>query len=314
MKFRKAISSDIPLIINLLKISLGEQRMPKTMAFWNWKHIENPFGESLLLLAESNNQIIGLRAFMKWEWEDQNRTWKALRAVDTAIHPDYQGKGIFTKLTRTLLLQAAEENYDFIYNTPNKNSLPGYLKMGWQKLGHLPIQVQLNLNFKNSKVPLPKATDANTFINICKKVKNRKNTRLSTNNHLNFLIWRYLYCPQFNYQFLTDENTYLLIFRIKETAFGREFRILDILTLSENKKINFILLNKEIRKIQLKYGIVYSSFMKSKRISLPKFFTLPFSAFLPLMTLRKVSDNTDLPYQLLDINNWDFTLGDMELF
>jgi hypothetical protein len=105
MQVVEATSSDIPEIITVLKSSLGEGLLPKSAEYFIWKHIHNPFGGSKILLAKENNQIIGVRAFMYWNWVCGNDVIKTVRAVDTATLPTHQGKGIFKKLT----LQAVDE-------------------------------------------------------------------------------------------------------------------------------------------------------------------------------------------------------------
>jgi N-acetylglutamate synthase-like GNAT family acetyltransferase len=65
MQIRAANDSDIPAIIDLLKISLGETLLPKSENYWRWKHIENPFGPSPVLLAVEDNNLIGVRALQK---------------------------------------------------------------------------------------------------------------------------------------------------------------------------------------------------------------------------------------------------------
>ena len=99
MEIREADKDDISGILKVLKASLGETSSKKTERVWNYKHVDNPFGKSLVLLAEENNQIIGVRAFMRWKWQQGKDIYSALRAVDTATHPDHQGKGVFKKLT-----------------------------------------------------------------------------------------------------------------------------------------------------------------------------------------------------------------------
>ncbi len=59
---------------------------------------------------------------------------RAVRAVDTATHPDHQGRGIFSTLTPTRSRRCGSRA-DLVFNTPNEKSLPGYLKMGWQIVG-----------------------------------------------------------------------------------------------------------------------------------------------------------------------------------
>jgi GNAT superfamily N-acetyltransferase len=102
----------------------------------------NPFGPSFMIVAESNGKVIGLRAFMRWRFLAGNRTLSAVQAVDTATHPDFQGMGVFSTLTRTALDELRDE-IDLVYNTPNEKSLPGYLKMGWRPVGTLPVSVRI---------------------------------------------------------------------------------------------------------------------------------------------------------------------------
>src|SRR4029079_3500391 len=100
-----------------------------------WKHVDNAFGRSPMWVACDGERIAGFRAFMRWEFEGAGEVKRAVRTVDTATHPDYQGQGIFTKLTLAGLEELAAEGVDFVFNTPNDKSRPGYLKMGWHVLG-----------------------------------------------------------------------------------------------------------------------------------------------------------------------------------
>jgi hypothetical protein len=77
---------------------------------------------------------------MRWELVDHTgRTWRAVRAVDTATHPDFQRRGIFSQLTRHAVEEVRAQGVDIVFNTPNTQSRPGYLKMGWIDVGHLPV-------------------------------------------------------------------------------------------------------------------------------------------------------------------------------
>ena len=60
-------------------------------------------------------------------------TFRCVRAVDTATHPDFQRRGIFRLLTRPGSKWRAEQGLDLIFNSPNEKSGAGYLTMGWQK-------------------------------------------------------------------------------------------------------------------------------------------------------------------------------------
>ncbi|MGH2722676.1 MAG: GNAT family N-acetyltransferase [Actinomycetota bacterium] len=109
---------------------------------FRWKHLENPFGRSHLLVADAGGRIVGLRAFMRWTFRAGGRAYRAVRAVDTATHPEFQGRGVFSRLTLAAL-EDLRGDADFVFNTPNARSGPGYLKMGWRAVGRLPVQVRV---------------------------------------------------------------------------------------------------------------------------------------------------------------------------
>ena len=76
------------------------------------------------------------RTFLRWEFARSDDTrLRAVRAVDTATDPEFQGRGIFTRLTLHGVSELQEEGVAIIFNTPNAKSLPGYLKMGWKVIG-----------------------------------------------------------------------------------------------------------------------------------------------------------------------------------
>ena len=71
IKIREATKSDSPEIVKLLKIALGEST-EKSVQNWHWKHYDNPFGESKIYLATIGSEIVGVRAFMQWQWKEKN--------------------------------------------------------------------------------------------------------------------------------------------------------------------------------------------------------------------------------------------------
>lgn len=123
--------TDIQEIVALLQGSLSVNH---TQQSFLWKHYQNPFGKSHGVLATDQGKIIGVRMFMSWKFCNEQKCIKALRPVDTVVHPGYRKKGIFKSLNLKGL-EDCEGTYDLIFNTPNKNSSPGNLKMGWQKYG-----------------------------------------------------------------------------------------------------------------------------------------------------------------------------------
>lgn len=309
MEIRKAQNQDIPQIVELLKTTLGEQLLTKSEALWNWKHRQNPFGASPVLLAEENSQLVGVRAFLPWKYSVGDKQYSAYRAVDTAVHPDYQGKGIFTKLTLDLINEIRAEGADFIFNTPNEKSAPGYLKMGWEKYKKLPLHLSLNPNFHKK----PGLTDSNwkeieTLLPSFEK-KSKNSTKLVTSIQPGFIQWRYAECPLFPYSYLTDHYSYLLVYRVKKGKWTNELRICDLY-----KTDNF---NPQA-KANLQRGLTstinnsgchvvsYSGLLDNRDLDLH---FLPKLSLGPLVTLRVVNSSIN-PFEL----PWSWSLGDLEVF
>lgn len=130
-------------VLAFLQMVLGEGgAFARTSEFFQWKHIDNHFGPSQMLLAE-NHEILGVRAFMRWGFNTPQGQVRAVRAVDTATHPGYRRLGVFSRLTKASLEQAKGDGVHLIFNTPNPASMAGYLKLGWKSVGRPRILVRI---------------------------------------------------------------------------------------------------------------------------------------------------------------------------
>lgn len=140
LEIRRANVTDDPQVLDLMRSTHGWRAEDPDEALFHWKHRENPFGESPAWVALDGEQIVGYRTFLRWEFlDDEDRVVTAVRAVDTATVEAYQGRGIFRALTLQAVAELTLEGVGIVFNTPNDQSRPGYLKMGWSTAGRLPI-------------------------------------------------------------------------------------------------------------------------------------------------------------------------------
>lgn len=139
LQVRRITDDDEPALLGLLVACLDWEPGERFADFYRWKHLANPFGRSPGWVALDGDVIVGLRTFLRWEFAAGAETVRAVRAVDTATHQDYRGRGIFRRLTEHAVAELTADGVAFIFNTPNVHSLPGYLKMGWQTVGQLPV-------------------------------------------------------------------------------------------------------------------------------------------------------------------------------
>lgn len=144
IRIREFEENDLGQVLDVLRASLGESALlRRTPELFSWKHIRNPFGRSIILLATSGDRIAGVRAFMRWELKTPDgETIRCVRAVDTATHPDFHRQGIFSRLTKEAVERAYNDDVDLIFNTPNPKSGAGYLKMGWSSVGDIGIMMR----------------------------------------------------------------------------------------------------------------------------------------------------------------------------
>ncbi len=142
LEFRVATPEDEPQVLELCRASLGWRDGDPNEDFYRWKHVDNAFGPSPTWVALHEGRVIGLRTLLRWRFVNgEGKKVTAVRAVDTATHPDYQGMGIFRKLTLRGVAELTLDGVGIVFNTPNDQSRPGYLKMGWTAARRLPVGV-----------------------------------------------------------------------------------------------------------------------------------------------------------------------------
>ncbi len=251
LRLRKAEPDDRPAIIELCRRSLGWKADDPNEAFFAWKHDENPFGQSPAWVAEDDTgTLVGLRTFLRWRFRrPDGTTLSAVRAVDTATHPDWQGRGIFSRLTLSALDDLREEGVDCVFNTPNDKSRPGYLKMGWQQVGKVPVSVRLTGPRSLAKLAGAR-TAAEKWSEECSVGRPAAEvfaahdaveallTRIGTRSHIatdrtpEFLHWRYRFDP-LRYRAIslgTGVEDGLVVFRARRRGTAVEATICDVLT------------------------------------------------------------------------------------
>jgi GNAT superfamily N-acetyltransferase len=209
LEIRRAGPSDQAAILNLATRALGWDHPETDAELFRWKHLRNPFGPSPMWVAVADGRLVGFRAFLRWEFEQSG--WdiqQAVRAVDTATDPAFQGRGVFTRLTRHALDEVRGEGVDFVFNTPNDKSRPGYLKMGWKQIGRIPVSVRPHglrglRHMAQARVPAEKLSEPMEFgepvddvLGVADEVQILLDRRppsagLSTRRTIPYLAWRY---------------------------------------------------------------------------------------------------------------------------
>jgi len=307
MQIRPAKAEDISYIIDVLKAGLGESLIRKNEQIWQYKHLDNPFGQSVVLVAKKDNRLAGVRAFMQWKWQKNDKVWQAYRAVDTATHPDFQRQGIFKKLTLEILNQISQKQESFVFNTPNDNSRPGYLKMGWQIIGKIktavvPVLMQPALFLKNNI-----HNDFSGLKNLTRlhNEQLQQSGKLFTPKTPDYLQWRYQNNPMQSYKTIVTPDFYIAYY-IKKHRFFKELRVSELIN-PENK-------NRQIIK-QILQKEAYNNKCIIITLADKNLFRLQlYGNFGPVLTFKDLTGDNHLWQLAQNIDNWHYSLGDLELF
>lgn len=313
MIIREATLKDIPEIVVLLKRSLGNSLHKKSTLVWEYKHIKNIFGISYVLVALEDNKIIGVRPFMQWKWQQGDKLWQSYRAVDTATDPNHLGKGIFKKLTLQAKNDVQMQQECFIFNTPNSKSRPGYLKMGWQKLGKIRVfltfpWLYVFLLFTKKKSEVTENQSADSLEIICNK-ENQKLKNLGvffTPKSSSYLIWRYEQNQLESYIKLATSEWCVFCY-VKKHGWIKELRIVEALGVDTDK------IKQEIKQAIIPLALKHYCFIISSATN--EIFSIGFySKIGPMLTFCDLTKSQRIINVLEDPNIFHYSLGDLELF
>ena len=97
-----------------------------TEAMFKQKYIDNIYGKSVVVVVYLDGQPVAARGL----WRNDIDGRPSYQLGDTCVTEICRGKGIFTEMTKRSVDMLSP--YDLIYNFPNQNSYPGYMKMGWK--------------------------------------------------------------------------------------------------------------------------------------------------------------------------------------
>jgi len=321
-------------IADLLNVALKAKLVGRRDAdYWAWKHEDNPFGRSLMLLAEADGRLVGVRAFMRWLLQVNGRTISAAKPVDSVTHPDYQRQGVFKRLTLEACQVARQEGVELLFNTPNANSLPGYLKMGWRKAADMALSVRLlrpisaACGLAKWKLRKGEAPDASTFFReppasasdvlaneaagIDKLLdKRNRDGRLSTKVDAEFLRWRYGAHPHIRY-FAESVKTEgrldgVMFYRTNFRVGMREIMLDDVLVRDGALNTTQQLLRNLILGARANYVLTHGSQLKHLRHSW--FHTIP-RRRINLVANELSGSLSPSPFEA---ENWSLCLGDLE--
>jgi GNAT superfamily N-acetyltransferase len=115
-----------------------------TPRYLEWLYVSNPDGRAVGYDAWDGDKLAAHYVCIPARAWVEGLDVPVLLSLNTATHPDYQGKGLFTKLAAMTFEAGAAQGFDGVYGVANANSTPGFVrKLGFQLVRPLEARVGL---------------------------------------------------------------------------------------------------------------------------------------------------------------------------
>lgn len=344
---------DDQAVVRLLRTTLTRRLVPWELSFWRWKHLDNPFGVSPGLLAEHAGRIVAIRIFVRWNLVTSGARRPAVRAVDTAVHPEYRRRGLFSRLTRELLHRVSDEGAQLVFNTPNRTSRKGYRKLGWRTVGRAPLLIRPlrptrlltgalrpsgalrgRRASRRSGPAVDRPLDFPSLPRVHRALEGSRlasylpglsddEERYHTERSVEYLRWRYAAIPELRYHTVgSPEDGVVLIVRGRWRRGLREVALAELLVHAdlprhEGRPILRGLLERLARETDADYVAAVAAAGTPERPLLRRAGFVPLPWVGPVLTVRPLARDPETDPETATCSragSWRLSLGDLEIF
>lgn len=95
--------------------------------FLQW-YVNNPDGRVISFSAFDGDKMVAHQSFVPCYLKVGDRLVKSARSMSVVTLPDYQGQGIFSKLTNMAVESAKQQGYEMLFAVTNANSYGSFVK------------------------------------------------------------------------------------------------------------------------------------------------------------------------------------------
>ncbi len=113
-----------------------------TVEYLDWLYCKNPDGLAIGFDAWDGERLAAHYVCVPAKVSLSGCDVNAMLSLNTATHPEYQGRGLFTKLAQLTYADAASAGLDCVFGVANANSTGGFVrKLGFQLVEPLEARI-----------------------------------------------------------------------------------------------------------------------------------------------------------------------------
>ena len=306
LDYRLFQAGDENKILDLFKITFKKEM---SLEYWNWRFLNNPYGDVQIALAFDQEKLVGHYAISPIDFTSNGKTFKVAHSMTTMTHPDYQGMGIFNKLASLLYSNLKESSYDLVWGFPNSNSYYGFMKnLSWK-----PSQVLTTLKCSEPvtnpnliKLTLSKDSFSNKECNLFDSDK------IQIKKDANYFDWRYKRNPENEYFFIKCHRDDSLVGLFVVKNFMDELDVLEAAFESEHAANCIEALRYRMLGLEKKRTLnMWCSIFDDNYLSVLK---NRFTPAQPLTYMGFLELRGNIAKSINEFHNWNISMGDSDVF
>jgi GNAT superfamily N-acetyltransferase len=291
------------------------------LSFWRWRYQENPWGRGIMRVAVDGDKMVGHFGVIPMRVQFRGLVYPAIFPMTAMAHPDYAGRGIFSRLMTETYESGRKQGFPLVYGFFNKNSYPANVRFGYHdiiKLNPLVKKLAPNDNgYRNGNIRAIDFFDS-AFDRLWNRIKDEYPAVAPRTSEL--LNWRFVQDPVTDYArfaYRDDQGgilgyIVLKIYRVGDTIRGH---IVDIIAIPDDS-VATALLKKAYSYFQangvtdlscwMKDGTLYSRILEKECFN-----RQPGETNFAVMVLDK-SRTELLPAE--NAREWFLTMGDSDVY
>ncbi|WP_270180120.1 GNAT family N-acetyltransferase [Alkalihalobacillus sp. CinArs1] len=110
---------------------------------FKWKFQSGDMNAIIFCAVTETGDLVGSRVVLITKVSIGDQVYQAAQSVDSMVHPDFQGRGIYKQLNLHAIDALKKKDISMIITFPNHNSLPPLEKLGWKRIAPISIYAKV---------------------------------------------------------------------------------------------------------------------------------------------------------------------------